>query len=77
MNFVKAELVDIIFTSGQTYKNSFLVGRFFAARFSDGRHPEDKSSFRNLMPRSAATRNMAYKKYERTKLRCGFYNFPF
>jgi len=66
MNFLKEELIDMIFVLGNSGKNCFLASRMYAAQFPERRHPEP-ISFSRLLERFLETGSVDYKKEERNK----------
>lgn len=66
MNFTKQELIDMIYTLGESDRNCFLASRIYAQKYPDRAHPQE-ASFKNLKNRFEETGDISYKKNHRTK----------
>lgn len=61
MNFTKQELIDMIYTLGESDRNCFLASRNYAQKYPDRAHPQE-ASFKNLKNRFEETGDISYKK---------------
>lgn len=61
MNFSKEELVEMVYSLGESEKNCFLASRIYQQKFPDARHPQP-TAFEKLKQRFEGTGSVSYSK---------------